>query len=80
MFVTVTIDTSLPYYIWMQDLERTIIQDALNKNGYSIARVARNLGLQRTTLQEKIKKLGIPTWTEKRIQDGIQAFKNMEKI
>jgi transcriptional regulator with GAF, ATPase, and Fis domain len=70
MKLKVEIDLSQPWYTWMQDLERKIIQDELDANGYSIAEAGRRFGLQRTTVQEKMRKLGIQTLTERNLRNG----------
>lgn len=44
---------------YLTDLERQFIENALASNRYVVAQAAKSLGLQRTTLVEKIKKLGV---------------------
>lgn len=43
----------------LQDLEQWYIEEALNREGGVVTRAAQLLGLQRTTLAEKMKKLGL---------------------
>lgn len=43
----------------LADVERRFIESALANNRYVVAQAAKSLGLQRTTLVEKIKKLGV---------------------
>jgi sigma-54 specific flagellar transcriptional regulator A len=45
--------------VFLSNLERSLIQQALVKNHYVVAKAAKMLSLQRTTLVEKIKKLNI---------------------
>ena len=42
---------------YLAEVERSLIEAAMKKNGQSVAAAARSLGIQRTTLAEKIKKL-----------------------
>ena len=49
----------------LTDIERHIIQDRLHQDGWNVAAAARKLGLKRTTLFMKIKRLQIT----KEVQD-----------
>jgi DNA-binding NtrC family response regulator len=45
--------------VWIIELEMAIIKKALELQNYHVADVARTLGIQRTTLHEKMKRLGL---------------------
>lgn len=49
-----SMDKPLPTYL--EDIEKLIIQEKLEKNQYNISRAAKELGIKRQTLQHKIKK------------------------
>ena len=44
---------------YLNDLERRMIQAALEQNGFVVARAARRLGMRRTTLVERMRKFGL---------------------
>ncbi|QGU33502.1 sigma-54 interaction domain-containing protein [Thermochromatium tepidum] len=44
---------------YLNDLERRMIQTALEQNGFVVARAARRLGMRRTTLVERMRKFGL---------------------
>jgi sigma-54 specific flagellar transcriptional regulator A len=43
----------------LQDIERKLVSQALSRSGGVVAHAARLLGLRRTTLVEKLRKLGM---------------------
>ena len=55
----VSLDRGIDLKQFLTNLERSLIQQALEKNQYIVAKAAKTLSLQRTTLVEKIKKLNI---------------------
>lgn len=53
----INVDKPLPAYL--EDIEREIIVESLERNKYNISKTAKMLGIKRQTLQYKIKKLSI---------------------
>lgn len=52
-------DFSTPVELYLERVEKRILEEALEKNGYNISRAARKLSMKRQLLQYKIKKYGI---------------------
>ncbi|EIC21963.1 sigma-54 interaction domain-containing protein [Thiorhodovibrio frisius] len=69
--VSTEVPTSLPEGVelreFFNDLERGMIQSALEEHGYVVARAARRLGMRRTTLVERMRKFGLER------EDGAEA-------
>jgi len=58
--LVIKIDLRTPWYALFEQIERKIITDTLKANGNKIGVAADTLKINRTTLHEKVKKLGIP--------------------
>jgi DNA-binding NtrC family response regulator len=58
--LVIEIDKRTPWYALFEELERNLIMDTLQANGHKIGEAADTLKINRTTLHEKVKKLGIP--------------------
>lgn len=56
---TMTPESSISLKDYLGEIERTLVTDALEVHGQNVSRAARALGLQRTTLIEKMKKMGL---------------------
>ncbi|HWK54040.1 MAG TPA: helix-turn-helix domain-containing protein, partial [Hyphomicrobiales bacterium] len=58
-FTTVDVGSGIDLKQYLTDLERNLIESALRNSDWVVAKAAKSLSLQRTTLVEKIKKLEI---------------------